>query len=122
MTFKRVTIAIQTGSGSQNVDAYHLHDSSWAVVKSDRPSGQRVGGPWMVYHVPTGLLIRQGIESMRAAKDLAVTVRDAHPVLPALAALPFGTGPSAETPEAKAEAVAILATINAWVRNRAVFG
>lgn len=118
-TFRRVTIAVQIREGRQNREAYHLHDSSWAVLKIEH--ARRKGSAWAVYHVPTGLAVRQGIKSLKAAKDLAVTLRDAHPSLPALDAQPFGVAPRGDAPE-KIEALAILATINAWARDQAEVG
>lgn len=107
-TYRRVTLAIRDGGVDLHAPGYHLHDSSWAVVRRPRTG-------WAVYHVPTGLKVWD-VDSLERGKDLALTLRNALPVLPALSALPFGVAPSASTPAAKAEAIAVLATFNAWRR------
>lgn len=108
--FRRVIMAIQDVGVRFDVVGYHLHDSSWAVVN-------RLRTGWAVYHVPTGLKVRD-VDSLKHGKNLAVTLRDSHPELPALSALPFGVAPSASTPAAKAEAIAILTTLNTWRRKQ----
>ncbi len=108
--FRNVTIPIRKRNGSEpeEVVAMQLPGSPWAVVNTHHSMHT-------VYHAPTGLAV-QGNLLLKQARHLAVTLQDQHPDLPALAALPFGTAPTTETPEAREEALGLRKTIDAWFR------
>lgn len=112
-----MTRATITTAAGVTLEGHAMPGTPWFVAKIPH---HRAGAAWAVIHTPTALTIRQGIPSMKAAKSLAAAVHAAQPDLPALAALPVGTAPNSYShPEAKAEAVGILETINAWTREQA---